>query len=213
MNREFEYPVRDVERLIEMSRGGPVTARSWASYKYIFGWQDLPGEYWEGKRLLDVGSGEKTDLPEWTFGEARWSAVDPEFGGQVGMNTAHEKRRGVVQALPWADDEFDGVVSSHAVPQHMYPVDMPRGVLEVLRVVRPEGWVRLAPCTWGRAGADISPELEAALRGAGFGVRGVGEGSDGEVVEIRNVGEAATKRRRWEAVRDRLYPPEVEGTS
>ena len=95
-----------------------------------------------------MGSGDKWHDPEDTFPGATVYALDPEFGklGRIKFNTAHVCTPGVVQHMPFPDSMFDFVFSSHAVPQHIYPVDMREAILEMTRVLKPTGEIRLAPC-------------------------------------------------------------------
>lgn len=156
MDDRYELGAEATTTRIRLEQGSPITERDWNSYPYIF---DLPAgdeEYWRGKKVLDVGSGIKWRNPNVTFPGAMLCAIDPEFeaplvhnsftGIPKHENNAHEKRIGVVQEIPYDDNTFDHVISSHAMPQHVYPIDHAKAVSEMLRVVRPAGDVRMAPC-------------------------------------------------------------------
>lgn len=71
----------------------PQTCREWGSYLYIFGIGAKPPEFWKGKEILDVGSGEKFDDPSQSFPEATVRAIDPHFENI--HNSAHEKKTGI----------------------------------------------------------------------------------------------------------------------
>jgi len=163
-----ELSTEATKQRVKEGKGSPVTNRGWQSYLYNFRLRDKEAGFWEGKFILDVGSGDKEDDPSFYFPGAKICAIDPEFGpdGRVGWNTAHEKRIGVVREIPYDDDEFDLVLSSHSVPQHIFPAEMPRAISEMLRVMKPGGEIRLMPCVKGHG--DISPEVERALVNSGF---------------------------------------------
>lgn len=172
---------RDVDPRIRRERGAPVQSREWGNYPFIF---RLPQEprYWNNKIILDVGSGNKWDDPSETFPGAKVCAIDPEFGrgGRIDWNTADETVPGIVQNIPYPNGSFDHVLSSHAIPQHVFPIDMPRAVYEMLRVMKPTGDVRMAPCVE----RDIQ-SIESLLQAAGFEVDLSRSGSDGPITIIR----------------------------
>lgn len=166
---------------IKKERGSPMTHRDWDFYPSAF---LLPTNsiYWANKTLLDIGSGIKYGNPSITFPGAKVYALDPEFGegGRIIHNTAHEIKLGIVQNIPYDNNLFDHVISSHAIPQHIYPIDMPIAVFEMLRVVKPSGDVRLTPCV-PRDMNDISDLLIKV----GFVVDFSQRGSDGQMVIIK----------------------------
>jgi SAM-dependent methyltransferase len=169
MDDDYETSVSARDKRVDYARHSPVTERSWRSYPYIF---NLPSsnnlEYWMDKKILDVGSGDKFDDSEFTFPGAVVHAIDPELQptgkfSRIKYNTAHKQRLGVVQETPYDDNLFDLVLSSHAVPQHIYPVDKPKAVSEMIRVMKPNGKIKLAPC--------VERDLKVdELRNAGFEV-------------------------------------------
>lgn len=217
-----ERSAQAAKERVTRERGSPVLERSWEWCLYAIGLKDKEKGFWEGKVILDVGSGKKGGNPADTFPGAKVCAVDPEFlapgekpprwtswfHGRIleSENTAHEKRWGAVQEIPYDDDKFDLVFSTHAVPQHIMPVDMPRAVLEMLRVMKPTGEVRLVPCVE----RDIGPELKQALEESGFEsniditTRGLTVLRAGEAIR----GDAGKKREAWKALSRKLFPTE-----
>lgn len=166
---KFETSVRERDSRIERARGKLVTTRDWNVYPWRFRLQerrpqDRKPDYWEGKSLLDIGSGNKFTDPGETFPGAMVYAIDPEFGRRVKGNTAHETRVGVVQEIPFDDNQFDWVLSANVVPEHIPLAEVPRAFSEMIRVMKPDGEIKLNPC--GKA--DVPRELEIELRQAGF---------------------------------------------
>lgn len=179
--KHFLISARDRGSRIEAATNRPVVSREWDAYPYIFLLQDKEPSYWQGKQILDVGSGQKFMDPENVFPAAKVHAIDPEFRKRIRSNSAHETKVGVVQEIPYDDNKFDLVVSSHAVPQHIFPVDLPRAISEMLRVMKPNGEIRIAPCV---KGYDINPELKGKLEAAGFKVEFLDGGTDGTISRI-----------------------------
>jgi len=192
-----DYPfelakVLPVNQDTKVERGRPITCREWDSYPSIFLLSTDP-ECWNNKSILDVGSGDKWDDPSRTFPGAKVCAIDPEFGekGRIKWNTAHETVPGIVQNIPYGDESFDHVVSSHAVTQHVSPKDMSVGVLEMLRVAKVSGDVRLVPCI----PKDLSG-IDGMLMEAGFMIDLSQTGSDGPMAIINagpDIQDPATK--------------------
>jgi ubiquinone/menaquinone biosynthesis C-methylase UbiE len=143
-----------------------------------------------GERVLDVGSG-----PGY-FARMLAEAVGPQ-GSVVGIDAAPEMiayasrkarhlpncqfQEGTAESLPYADGEFDLVVSS--LMMHHLPEDAhQRAVVEMRRVLRPGGRLLLADARTGdgaawRLVARITgaaemqrrvPPLEPLVSGAGF---------------------------------------------
>jgi ubiquinone/menaquinone biosynthesis C-methylase UbiE len=181
MEDRFDISTQATEKRIRYERGSPVTDRDWDSYPYIFNFKDIPKEYWKGKNILDVGSGIKWRDPDHTFPGATIFAIDPEFANgsysRITINTAHNQRLGVVQEIPYDDNTFDHVVSSHAMPQHVYPIDHDKATSEMIRVMKPGGDIRLAPCIE----RDLNTE---ALKKAGFKVDFTEETTEGKLAII-----------------------------
>lgn len=179
----FELSANATKGRIDSARGRPTISREWDEYPFIFNLSQDP-TYWKGKKILDVGSGTKFFFPEATFPGATVYAIDPEFppqrGTRISYNTAHDKRLGVAEEIPYDDGKFDLILSSHAVPQHIPPVNMSRAVSEMLRVMKATGEIRLCPC----AERDISA-IRRPLEEAGFEIDTTQKGRDGPITIIR----------------------------
>lgn len=143
----------------------PQTQRDWESYPYLLALKDKEASFWKGKEILDVGSAIKYSDPEYTFPGATVRAIDPHFENIY--NSAHEVRTGIAQDIPYEDNKFDLVVSSHAVPQHVFPRDVPECIAEMLRVMKPTGEIRMSPCV---EDSDITSEIRRNLENSGFEV-------------------------------------------
>lgn len=101
-----------------------------------------------GMRVLDVGCGPGGLASELgaRVGPANVAAIDPapQFVGACReRNPGADVREGVAEALPWADGEFDAVLSSLVIA---FMRDPDAGVREMARVTRREGTV--AACMW-----------------------------------------------------------------
>lgn len=199
----------ELKQKLDYATRGPVTTREWRSYPYIF---NLPKRNWKGVQILDVGTGNKYYDPDNTFPGAVIYGVDPEFSedtyrGRIERNSAHTTRRGVAQILPVDSNKFDYILSSHAVTEHIYPVDRPLAISEMIRVMKPTGEIRLAPCVL----SSIYSEIQA-LEECGFEVDLSQEGTDGTVAiirlgeKIRNMkdpeAQIAEKVKAWRAFHD-----------
>jgi len=206
----FEISPEATAKRTNREKGNPVTTRDWNTYPFIFKLDTFDSENWEGKVILDIGSGNKWGDPEATFPGAKMHAIDPEFEERIKWNTAHEKRQGVVQEIPYNENKFDLVLSSHAVPQHILPVDMPRAISEMIRVMKPGGEIRLAPCVRGRG--DISLKMERALGLSGFEVDFAQKGTDGTITIIKSSKRLRKsielKRKGWEHFHKTFFPEE-----
>jgi SAM-dependent methyltransferase len=211
----IETTPASIEERIKKERGSPVTTRDWSGYPFMF---LLPREeeFWRGKTILDVGSGNKWGDPETVFPGAKIYAVDPELGdgngtGRVVWNTAQVLRRGIVQEIPSDENMFDFVLSSHAVPQHIFPADMGIAISEMIRVMKPTGEIRLEPCV-----EHNIKDYRHTLENAGFEISAYENGSDGPIMriragnEIRNIQNRKVQRIRkieaWMMFHDAVVP-------
>ncbi len=203
----FEISPADTARRIKIAKS-PITQREWGSYLYAFDLDKRDKKSWEGKVILDVGGGDKIEDPEIAFPGAKVCVIDPEIGGKIKFQSAHEKRKGVVQEIPYDDNKFDLVLSSHAVPQHIFPVYFPRAISEMIRVMKPGGEIRLTPCVEGH---DITAEIEVALANSGFEVEFISEKAP-SITVIRPTEKAGenvgSKRIAWENFHKTFFPKE-----
>ncbi|MCR4326364.1 MAG: class I SAM-dependent methyltransferase [Candidatus Roizmanbacteria bacterium] len=131
----------------------PTTCRSWNHCASIL---SLPpadlAEFWAGKKILDVGSGDKFETPDDRFPGATVYALDPLFP-QVQpphsnyfdrVNKAHIVRPGTIIEIPFDDNAFDLVMSTHCI-QHIQRKYWYRSLLEMMRVMKPDGEIRVFP--------------------------------------------------------------------
>ncbi|HUW21604.1 MAG TPA: methyltransferase domain-containing protein [Candidatus Bathyarchaeia archaeon] len=169
MLEELAYSVKVRDREIQQARGKPITHTEWSDYLRIFALQGKPRECWEGKKILDVGSGLKFEPPDRAFPGARVYAIDPEFGkgGRLphASHTAHEKREAICQAIPYDDNKFDFVFASHSAPQSLGIEEVPRSLCELIRVMKPGGEIRLVLCAENQG---ITTEIKDVLIKNGF---------------------------------------------
>jgi len=201
---QSEVTPQSIKDRIKKERRGPVTERGWSGYPSAFLLdRDYTKEDWEGKSILDVGCGTKWSYPDSTFPGATVCAIDPEIDGRIKVVSAHEKRKGIAQEIPYDDNKFDLVLSSHAVPQHVYPVDMPAAILDMIRVMKPGGEIRMVPCVE----RDLN-RFKGFLIESGFEVSPIEGGPDGSVFQIKSgadiVGSVELKNTAWRQFRELL---------
>jgi ubiquinone/menaquinone biosynthesis C-methylase UbiE len=215
MDDRFEISELATKKWIRTEKGSPVTEREWDSYPFIFHLPKNNNEaYWHKKKILDVGSGIKFKDPSNTFPGAIVYAIDPEFQikyhySRIPYNSAHHKRIGVVQEIPYDDNTFDHILSSHAVPQHIYPIDLPKAISEMIRVMKPTGDIRLAPCI------ERDVRMEVFFR-AGFVINFDQPTSEGRLAiikcsdtirnEIDPVRQLQLKVEAWRKLHERILP-------
>ncbi len=171
-----------MESWVESARHHPISTREWEQYPGIF---QLPKDpmFWNGKKILDIGSGFKFTDPEETFPKATIFAIDPEFGpgGRIASHTAHEIRQAIAQDIPCETNTFDFVLSSRAVPMDISITEIPKVLAETIRVAKPVGEIRLTPCA---KRMHISGELIEILDNAGFEIEFL-EGVVGTLMILR----------------------------
>jgi ubiquinone/menaquinone biosynthesis C-methylase UbiE len=204
---DFEISPEATRRRIREAHG-PVTQRDWDGILFDFDLVGVKPEYWTGKTILDVGSGLKMHNPEIAFPGAKVCAVDPQVGARVYSQTAHEVRKGVAQEIPYDDNKFDLVISSHAVPQHVSRPDFLRAISEMIRVMKPGGEIRMTPCV---ESYDISANLEIALADSGFEVDFIRD--EKKAITIIRLSEMvgnniSSKRKAWEKLHKKLFSNE-----
>jgi len=147
-NGNTEIPILLVDTIGE-NDNRRVTTREWSTYIDIL---SLTNNDWEGVRILDVGSGIKTSDPALVFPGATIYAIDPEFtfpiknSDKIQCNTADVVRKGTVLEMPADSNSFDYVWSSHAIPIRINKDNIPKAISEMIRVLKPRGEIRLAPC-------------------------------------------------------------------
>jgi ubiquinone/menaquinone biosynthesis C-methylase UbiE len=139
-------------------------------------------------RVLDLGCGTGRDLPLFGPG-AKAVGLDPSHSSLLkarGRAPAALLVRGRAEALPFRDGVFDTVVSGLVFCS---VADVPRGLAEVRRVLRPGGRLRMLEhvrasgrvaawlqdrtqpaWTWLTGGCHPNRETEAAVEAGGFAI-------------------------------------------
>lgn len=146
---------------------------------------ELERDFYNGKRILDLGCGPRREL-EWATNAAERVGLDPLaeqyrelMGGDGGMRLV----AGVGERMPFGDDSFDVVASLNSLD---HVDDLERVVAEVKRVLEPSGTVILLtdvghrarvtePQTFGWEVFDLfapelQPQLVRRLRDTGAGI-------------------------------------------
>lgn len=118
-----------------------VLGNGWYRYYYTdyFG---IPVSHYAGARILDVGCGPRGSL-EWATMAFRRVGLDPLAGRyrRLGIDAhAMEYVEAHSEAMPFADDTFDVVMSMNSLD---HVVDACRTAAEMVRVVRPGGTILL----------------------------------------------------------------------
>jgi len=104
---------------------------------------DVPREWYNGKRLLDIGCGPRGSL-DWATDASVRVGLDPLADRYVELGVdarAMQYVTGVAERMPFSDDAFD-VVSSINSLDHVD--DLPRAAAEMLRVLAPGGLLLIA---------------------------------------------------------------------
>lgn len=163
---QIQKSISDEIRVIENSSNLP-TKRSWQQCLVLLNLNKIAQESWSGLKILDVGSGFKEDDPALAFPGATICAIDPNFGEKIDTkeHTAHEKRKGTAQYIPYDDNSFDLVISTFTVPIQFIKNDLSwkLALLEMIRVMKYTGQIRLAPCE-----KDYIGQIRAKLEENGF---------------------------------------------
>lgn len=190
MSYSIEHSSGATLQRIRDARGCIITDRPWSSYPNIFALLKIPNEHWHGKKILDIGSGEKYDNPTNTFPGAISYAIDPEFSIaqddlsasiREGGNSAFNKRCGAVQEIPYDDNMFDLVLASYVLLLHIPIEQFPHAIIEMLRVMKLNGEIRIAPFK----GEVLLPKpFQTALEEFGFFVDYSQRGSEGLITVI-----------------------------
>src|SRR4051794_22385575 len=110
----------------------------------------------EGVEVIDVGCGPGALASELAdrVGAQNVAAIDPaeQFVDACRKrNPGADVQQGVAEALPWADDTFDGALSCLVIA---FMDDADSGLREMVRVTRPGG--KLGVCMWDIAGGGMT---------------------------------------------------------
>ncbi len=163
---QIQESISDEIRVIKNSSNWP-TERSWQKCLVLLNLNKIAQESWAGLKILDVGSGFKNDDPALAFPGAKICAIDPNFGGKIDAekHTAHEKRIGTAQHIPYDDNSFDLVISTFTVPIQFIKnaLSWKLALLEMIRVMKYTGQIRLAPCE-----KNYIDQIRAKLEESGF---------------------------------------------
>lgn len=138
----------------------------------------LTAEAIRGKRILDVGGGFGRFAQEGTKLGAHIVRVDPLYDPyyrgliqssttQDSLSYKHNAVAGMAQELPFLTNSFDLTLANHSF---FWSKEYEQSVLEMFRVTRPMGSVRIFP------GVHISGDLERANLPLGARVVSVGRG-------------------------------------
>jgi len=132
----------------------------------FLGWLDLPG----GLRCLDVGCGNGafTEVLVARCAPATVMALDPSedqiaYARQRPGAELAEFRVGDAQALPFGDGSFDAALMALVIA---FLPDPAKAVTEMVRVVRPGGWIATYMWDVPGGGVPVHP-LYAALKSVG----------------------------------------------
>ena len=186
------------ERFIRSRQSQP-TARRFSEYADALRLGEADLENLRGKRVLDIGAGASNFSQECNRRGIFAVALDPMArramkAHDLGPKFASESRlvAGVAEALPFADESLDLIVSMNSALAH--PVDMPvarqflhpskmdaeatleawsREYFESLRALRRGGEMRIYPYG-GKSGAEYTPLLDKVLekiRESGFDIK------------------------------------------
>lgn len=101
-----------------------------------------------GKNILDVGSAQGKFQTEAKRVGATVIGVDPSYANKKSrkqLKKTHRKSAGLVQSLPFRSHSFDIAFARRVIPDKVVQIDRYMGVRELLRVIKPGGWVGIGP--------------------------------------------------------------------
>ena len=127
---------------------GPFQGRGEEEYIRLL---NLEEGFFDGKNILDIGSGPQAELEHDLKERADVSSFSPDYSdekyrGWLPVNT--NAVAGIAQSLPYADESFDVAVSMWVVPHLKHsPIDLTAMIFQAHRVVKPGGEVHIFPVT------------------------------------------------------------------
>lgn len=127
---------KDIIKEVESSRR---TIRYFEDYKDLFGFncKEL-----NGKSILDLGAGDSTFAEDLVGIAKEVVRLDPKYS-----DNSPEYRKGAIagiaQNLPFRDNSFDEVLAS--VSLYWIKTGLDDALLEMIRVTKPEGQIRIFP--------------------------------------------------------------------
>lgn len=140
----FPLSEQDLKHRIWAAKSLP-TIRSWREVLNIL---NLTDENLTGKSILDIGIGAKKERPSdiQELQGAQVYGIDPGNKALVTHQLPPDNFRvGIAQEIPYDDETFDLVISSHVTHYIDSVKDSQRMLAEMLRVVKADGQVRFTP--------------------------------------------------------------------
>lgn len=130
------------------------------------------GEFYLQKRVEDftAAEGESEELNN--------TYALPTTKIEYESNTAHEKKIAIASNIPYPTNKFDVVMSTIAL---LYEKKFFQAVLELIRVTKPGGEIRMSPIPSELEGGSFVTPL---INKAGFKVETLGEGIDVLVIKV-----------------------------
>lgn len=126
----------DIFKEVESSRR---TIRSSEEYRDLLGfsYREL-----RGTTILDIGAGDSTFAQELVQKQKRVIRLDPKYSDDL-PKCKDDALTGIVQNLPFQDNSFDETISSVAL--YWVKTGLSEGLLEMIRVTKPDGQIRVYP--------------------------------------------------------------------